>query len=79
MTQQVEIVNADAQNVELKTVWVFECVHDMYSGIHKTIVSGPFPSVQEMEQNWLFTKADETSINQEQVLFIDGKPHFLHV
>lgn len=67
------------QKVELKTVWVFECIHDMYAGIYKNVVSGPYPSEDEKKQNgFLYGKADESNTKQEQVLFIDDVPHFLH-
>jgi len=64
--------------MELKTVWVYECVHDLYAGIHKNVVSGPNPSEEEKSKNPYHDNRDESYVGQEDVLFIDNVPHFLH-
>ena len=66
------------RTIELRTVWVYECVHDLYAGIHKTVVSGPNPSQEEKSKNPLHDSNDEAYLQQEEVLFIDNVPHFLH-
>jgi hypothetical protein len=66
------------KTLELKTVWVFECIHDMEAGIFKNVVDGPNPSEDEKQKNRLYGDADESHTKQEEVLFIDGTPHFLH-
>ena len=38
------------KTLEIKKVWVFECWHDLYAGIHKNIVSGPNPTTEEKEE-----------------------------
>ena len=68
------------KTLEIKKVWVFECWHDLYAGIHKNIVSGPNPTIEEKEKNSLYgCSCDDWDVRQEEVLFIDGTPHFLHL
>jgi len=68
------------KTLEIKKVWVFECWHDLYAGIHKNIVSGPNPTTEEKEKNSLYgCSCDDWDVRQEEVLFIDGTPHFLHL
>lgn len=68
----------EVKNYELKTVWVFECIHDLYAGIHKNVVSCATPSEEEKSKNPHYENNDACSVKQEEVLFIDGVPHFLH-
>ena len=69
------------KEIELKTVWVLDCWHDLYSGIYKTIVSGPNPTEEEKQQNSLYAgeRYDGWAVELEEVLFIEGIPHFLHL
>ena len=75
------MLTKDERAIELKTVWVFECWHDLYSGIYKTIVSGPNPTEEEKQQNTRYAtqRTDGSSVELEEVLFIDGVPNFLHL
>ena len=66
------------RTIELRTVWVYECQHDLYAGIHKNVVSGPNPSEEEKSKNPCYSRNDESYVRQEEVLFIDNVPHFLH-
>ena len=66
------------RTIELRTVWVYECVHDLYAGIHKNVVSSSNPSEEEKSKNPYHEKHDESYVRQEEVLFIDNVPHFLH-
>ena len=75
------MLTKDERAIELKTVWVFECWHNLYSGIYKNIVSSPNPTEEEKQQNEQYNcgKYDEWTVELEEVLFIDGVPNFLHL
>lgn len=67
------------KKLEIKKVWVFECWHDLCAGIHKNIVSGPNPTTEEKKKNSLYgLGCDDWDVRQEEVLFIEGTPQFLH-
>jgi hypothetical protein len=74
------MLTKDERAIELKNVWVFECWHDLYSGIHKNVVSGPNPTEEEKQQNGQYNHGwDGWTVELEDVLFIDGVPNFLHL
>ena len=78
----------DNRTIELRTVWVYEGYHALYAGIWKVVVSGPTPSEDEISYKAFGfngpldyddkMRFDKTYVSQEEVLFIDGIPHFLH-